>query len=123
MRHWERGKGYLFYKLARRTQFYNNVGWSMVTGMAKGGGGTPNMKLCITISFLELKSPDFAWKSIWTVKTENKVAAKNKTNHNSLNFHARSSRYLQGGRSIFSGLSRGEKDFLSRKLNVRTNSF
>ena len=27
----------------------------------------PNTKLSITHSFLELQSPDFAWKFIWTV--------------------------------------------------------
>ena len=32
----------------------------------------PNTKLIITRSFLELQSPDFAWKFIWTVRTKYK---------------------------------------------------
>ena len=40
----------------------------------------PNTKLTITHSFLELQSPDFAWKFVWTVQTNSKtkMAAKNK---------------------------------------------
>ena len=43
----------------------------------------PNTKLSITPSFLELQSPDFAWKFIWTVQTnsENKMAAKKQNGH------------------------------------------
>ena len=32
----------------------------------------PNTKLLITSSFLELQSPDFAWKFVWTVQTKYK---------------------------------------------------
>ena len=43
-------------------------------------GMEPNTKLCITRSFLELQSPDFAWQFVWTVWTnsKNKMATKTK---------------------------------------------
>ena len=51
------------------------VGWSQ-----EGRHGTcpANTKLSITHSFLELQSPDCAWKFIWTVQknSKNKMAAK-----------------------------------------------
>ena len=37
--------------------------------VAKKQNGPPIKKLSITHSFLELQSPDFAWKFIWTVRT------------------------------------------------------
>ena len=48
---------------AKRAALY--VGWSQEGwhGMA------PNTKLSITHLFLELQSPDFAWKFVWTVQT------------------------------------------------------
>ena len=48
----------------------------------------PNTKLNITHSFLELQSPGFAWKFVWTVRTnfedffKNKMAAKSKNKKN-----------------------------------------
>ena len=33
----------------------------------------PNTKLSITHSFFELQSPDFAWKFVWTVRTNLKI--------------------------------------------------
>jgi hypothetical protein len=32
-----------------------------------------NTKMNITCSFLELQSPDFAWKYVWTVRTNSKT--------------------------------------------------
>ena len=49
---------------------------------AKKQNGRQIAKLSITHSFLELQSPDFAWKFVWTVQTnfeknlKNKMAAK-----------------------------------------------
>ena len=40
------------------------VGWSQARD-----GAVPNTKLCITHSFFELQSPDFAWKFVWKMSS------------------------------------------------------
>ena len=61
---------------AKRAALY--IGWSQ--GRWHGGGGAvpqaPNTKLSITHSFLELQSPDFAWKFVWTVRKNTKIQKK-----------------------------------------------
>ena len=52
----------LFLAGAKRAALY--VGWSQARRRQ-----APNTKLSITRSFFELQSPDFAWKFIWTVRT------------------------------------------------------
>ena len=47
----------------------------LVTGMvvvAQAQVQAPNTKLSITRSFLELQSPHFVWKFVWTVRTKYK---------------------------------------------------
>ena len=67
-------------------------------GLGGGAGGgaapqaphAPNTKLSITHSFFELQSPDFAWKFVWTVRTnfeknlKTKWPPNHKIEHNSL---------------------------------------
>ena len=53
---------------AKRAALY--VGWSQEARNGRVRNGTaPNIKLSITRSFFELQSPDFAWKYVWTVRT------------------------------------------------------
>ena len=53
---------FVSYKLARSAQLYKQVGHRH----ARKGRTEQNTKLSITHSFLELQSPDFAWKLVWT---------------------------------------------------------
>ena len=78
--------GYVYFQLARSTQLDMQVRYRQ----------EQNTKLSITHSFLELQSPDFAWKFIWKVQINyksTKKVHKYKSTHNSVIFRATDSRF------------------------------